>query len=79
MKDTIGIILSAALILDAASNVLRYVGVFIAMRHQESMIKRQELEDDKRVKAAAGVVESVARETVIAMIGELNGESRNQA
>lgn len=68
MSNLVGLILSAALIADTISNLLRLRGVERAMRHQEDLMRRSEMEAEKRLQAAAEVVESVARETTAEII-----------
>lgn len=64
MSNTIAIILTAALLIDAAANIARLVSVEIAYKRQAELIRRQELEVERRIEAAASVVESVAREVI---------------
>ena len=68
MNNVVGFILSAALIADTIANLLRLRGVEKAIRQQEEMMKRSDIESDKRVGAAADVVESIVISTVEAML-----------
>jgi hypothetical protein len=60
VSDTVGIILTIALIVDACANVARLVSVEIAYKRQEALMRRSELEHEKRVEAAIDVVAAIA-------------------
>lgn len=68
MDNIVGFILSAALIADTIANLLRLRGVEKAIRQQEDMLSRSELEAGKRVEAAAEAIESVVKATVLELI-----------
>ena len=72
MNNTVGLILSAALIADTIANLLRLRGVEKAMRQQAEMMRQSDIEAEKRVDAASKVVEDVVRITVDAMLTEEN-------
>ena len=61
MNNTTAAILTAALLIDAVANIARLVSVEIAYRRQAALIKSQELEVNRRIEAASGVVADVAR------------------
>ena len=64
MNNTVGLILSAALIADTIANILRLRGVEKAMRHQAEMMRQSDIDAEKRVDSASKVVESVVQMTV---------------
>jgi hypothetical protein len=68
MSNTVGLILSAALIIDTIANLLRLRGVQKAIKQQDEMIRKSNIEAEKRIDAAANVVESVVRMTVAEML-----------
>jgi lipopolysaccharide biosynthesis regulator YciM len=68
MNNVVGLILSAALIADTVANLLRSRGVERAIRQQEDMMRRSELEAGKRTDAAAEAIESVVKATVLELI-----------
>ncbi len=72
MNNTVGFILSAALIADTIANLLRLRGVEKAMRQQAEMMRQSDIEAEKRVDAASEIITDIVRETVDAMLTEEN-------
>jgi hypothetical protein len=70
MNNIVGLILSAALIADTIANLLRLRGVEKAMRQQSDMMRRSDIEAEKRINAASELVGDIVRETVETMIGK---------
>jgi lipopolysaccharide biosynthesis regulator YciM len=68
MNNIVGLILSAALIADTIANLLRLRGVEKAIRQQAEMMRRSDIEAEKRVDAASKVVEDIVHITVEAML-----------
>ncbi len=59
MTNTIAICLTIALLIDATSNVGRLIGVQKALKQQEELMKRSELEYGARMEAAEAIVEGI--------------------
>ena len=59
MSDSVAKILTIALLIDAAANVARLIGVEIAYRRQDAMMKRSELEYSARMDAAERIVKDI--------------------
>ena len=70
MNNTVGLILSVALIADTIANLLRLRGVEKAMRQQAEMMRQSDIEAEKRIDAASELVGDIVRETVETMIGK---------
>ena len=76
MSNTVGIALTVALLIDAVANVARLVSVEIAYKRQAGLIKRQEIEVNRRVEAASSVVQEAARAAVLTTLAELEEYTR---
>ena len=61
MNDNLAIMLTVALLIDATANIMRQIGVFVALKQQEKIAEMQRLEIDERIKAASGVIEDLVR------------------
>jgi hypothetical protein len=70
MNNVVGLILSAALIADTIANLLRLLGVEKAIRQQAEMMRRSDIEAEKRIDAASELIGDIVRETVETMIGK---------
>ena len=60
MSDPVALALVAALTFDALANLARIVAIEIAYRRQAAMMRAHELEIERRIESATGVVSEVA-------------------
>jgi hypothetical protein len=59
MTNAIAICLTIALLIDAASNIGRLIGVWRALKQQGELMKRSELEYEARMEAAEAIVKGI--------------------
>jgi hypothetical protein len=64
MTNTVAIILTIALLADTAANIARLWGVRITIHQQEDMMRREIIEGEKRINAAAEIFGEVVKETI---------------
>ena len=77
MSDYLAALLIVALLVDAAANIARLVGVEIAYHRQEALIDRQAENAKLDREARENIAEGIISETVKTTLGELYEMSGN--